>query len=46
MNDIFYQILFLIKSKNINIFFFRIITNKLTMINYFNYINDITKKYN
>jgi len=47
MNVIFfYEILVLIKSKNINDFFLQIIINKLIMINYFNDTNHITKKYN
>ena len=36
----------LIKIKNINDFFFQIITNKLTMINYFNDTNNIKNIYN
>jgi len=43
MNTIFFEILVLIKSKNINDFFFLTITNKLTMINYINDTNNVTK---
>jgi len=42
MNDIFYEILILIKNVNINVRYFRIITNQNSHI----YLLKITKNYN
>ena len=39
----FYEILILIKSKNINIFCFQIITNQTNLVYLFNETNNITK---